>query len=174
LCILSARPAGKEAGLRIVEVPPSELPNILDIARGCARYPRVHFILVADHVELPLKAQIAADLMSGLGASGASGWPSNTLLYIGASASSTVSRSDPVVARCPLVVPLQGLQDEGTFLQAVEEMMAATQGSAAAGEGSSSSGSSVLSEELKEAALAWGKQQGLSVRSAAVFARSCL
>jgi hypothetical protein len=149
-----------------VEVPPSELPNILDIARGCARYPRVHFILVADHVELPIKGQLAADLMSGLGGSGASGWPSNTLLYIGASASSTVSRSDPVVARCPLVVPLQGLQDEDAFLQAVEEMMAAKQGSG--------SSSGALSGELKEAALAWGKQQGLSVRSAAVFARSCM
>jgi hypothetical protein len=158
-----------------VEVPPSELPNILDIARGCARYPRVHFILIADHVELPLKGQTAADLMSGLGGSGASGWPSNTLLYLGASASSTVSRSDPVVSRCPLVVPLQGLQDEGAFLQAIEEMMAAKQqqdGAAAAGGGSSSCGG--LAGELKDAALAWGKQQGTSVRSAAVFARSCM
>ncbi|WIA40947.1 hypothetical protein OEZ86_004601 [Tetradesmus obliquus] len=170
--------AGKEAGLRIVEVPPSELPNILDIARGCARYPRVHFILVADHVDSPLKGQLAADLMSGLGSSGASGWPSNTLLYVGASASSTVSRSDPVVARCPLVVPLQGLQDEEAFLQAVEELLAAKQSSSSSSSSSSSGGSSsssgVLSGELKEAALAWGKQQGLSVRSAAVFARSCM
>ncbi|KAF6251040.1 hypothetical protein COO60DRAFT_1275392 [Scenedesmus sp. NREL 46B-D3] len=151
--------AGKEAGLRIVEVPPAELPNVLDIARGCARYPRVHFVLVADHVELPLKGQLAADLMAGLGGGGASGWPSNTLLYLGASAGSTVSRSDPVVARCPLVLVAARRQRDGA---------------AAAAGGSGGGSGSVLSGELREAALAWGKQQGLSVRSAAVFARSCV
>jgi NAD-dependent dihydropyrimidine dehydrogenase PreA subunit len=47
---------------------------------------------------------------------GAAGWPSNTLLYVGASASSVVSRSDPLVARCPLVVPVQGLQQDDEYL----------------------------------------------------------
>jgi hypothetical protein len=75
-----------------------------------------------------------------------------------------------------LVVPLQGVQEEDAFLQAIGELMAAKQqqdGAATAGSSGSSNGSS-LSAEMKEAALAWGKQQGMSVRSAAVFARSCM
>lgn len=175
--------AGRDCGLRIVEVPPSELPNILDIARGCARYPRVHFVLVADHVELPLRGSVAQDLMSGLGGCGGSGWPSNTLLYLGVSSESTVSRSDSVVARCPLVVPVQGLPDEQAYMEAVEELVAARRSSSSssissssgAGEGVSESvsgGERGLSEQLREAAAGWGKQQGWSVRSAALFARS--
>ncbi len=54
----------------MVDVPASELANILDIARGCARYPRVRFVLVADHVELPLRGQVAADLSAGMSGTG--------------------------------------------------------------------------------------------------------
>jgi hypothetical protein len=49
--------------------------------------------------------------------SGGSGWPSNTLLYVGASATSTVSRSDPLVARCPLVVALPGIDTQEQYWQ---------------------------------------------------------
>jgi hypothetical protein len=77
-----------------------------------------------------------------------------------------------------LVVPLQGLQEEDAFLQAIEEMMVAKQqkqeGAVPGASGGGSSSGRVLSGEMKEAALAWGKQQGMSVRSAAVFARSCI
>jgi hypothetical protein len=61
---------GREQGLRIVEVPASEVHNLVDIARGCARYPRVHFILVVDHLELPLRGAGSADLMGALAAAG--------------------------------------------------------------------------------------------------------
>lgn len=158
--------AGKDLGLRVVEVPASEVSNILDIARGCARYPRVRFILVADHVDLPLRGSAGTDLMSGLSAAGGSGWPANTLLYLGASASSAVGRSDPIVSRCSLVVPVNGLQDEAAYLQAVAELLAARNGS-------SSSGKELLEGNLRDAAVAWGKQQGYSVRSAAAFVRCC-
>ncbi len=58
----------------------AELGNILEAARGCSRYPRLRFVLVADHVDFPLRGAAAADLMSGLTGSGPSGWPANTLL----------------------------------------------------------------------------------------------
>lgn len=160
--------AGKELGLRVVEVPASEIGNVLDIARGCARYPRVRFILVADHVELPLRGSAATDLMSGLSAAGGSGWPSNTLLYLGASAASTVSRSDPFVARCGLVVPVTGIEDEAGYLAAIKEFLAAKNG-----DSSKQRQSRELEGGLSDAAVAWGKQQGYSVRSAAAFARNC-
>lgn len=51
---------------------------------------------------------------------GGSGWPSNTLLYVGVSASSAVSRSDPLVSRCPLVVTLPGVQDSDQYWQVGE------------------------------------------------------
>lgn len=153
--------AGREAGLRIVEVPASEVGNLVDIARGCARYPRVHFILVVDHLELPLRGAGATDLMGALAAAGGSGWPSNTLLYVGVSAASAVSRSDPLVSRCPLVVTLPGIEAPEQYWQTVEALLPA---GAAAGEDKA---------ELQAAAEAWGKTQGLSVRSAASFARSC-
>lgn len=38
----------------------------------------------------------------------------------------------------------------------------------------SSSDSSSSSQELKQAAVQWGEQQGMSVRSAATFVRSCV
>jgi hypothetical protein len=210
---------GREQGLRIVEVPASEVCNLVDIARGCARYPRLHFILVVDQLELPHRGAGASDLMGALAAAGegggreggglggshctgysrhqdvccwvphccaaaaqalrqhaalcepcanfharhvnmtagsctslvqryspfaltpflppppfppvppppphppppipagGSGWPSNTLLYVGVSASSTVTRSDPLVSRCPLLVTLPGVQDSTQYWQ---------------------------------------------------------
>ena len=77
--------AGKDKGLRIVEVPASEQASILEIARGAGRYPRIHFIIVVDNLDFPLRGGLAADLMAGLTVSGsnASGWPSNALLYVG-------------------------------------------------------------------------------------------
>ena len=53
-----------------MDVPASEGRNILDIARGCARYPRVRFVLVMDHVDLPLGGDTAKDLMAGLSGAG--------------------------------------------------------------------------------------------------------
>lgn len=118
---------------------------------------------------------------------GGSGWPSNTLLYLGASAASTVSRTDPLVARCPLVVPVEGLQGEEAFsqvrmhgvhcvlqaacgrhpdccacprLQVVRELLQQQHGSGGD-----------VADELLAAAAAWGAQQGWSVRSAATFVR---
>eukprot|EP00879_Flechtneria_rotunda_P022214 GHRR01023438.1.p1 GENE.GHRR01023438.1~~GHRR01023438.1.p1 ORF type:complete len:493 (+),score=139.30 GHRR01023438.1:778-2256(+) len=62
--------AGRDAGVRLVQIPNSELPNTVDIAKGCARYPRVRFILVADNVELPLRGPASAELVAGLEGSG--------------------------------------------------------------------------------------------------------
>jgi hypothetical protein len=45
----------------------------VDIARGCARYPRLHFILVVDQLELPHRGHGAADLLGALAAAGG-GW----------------------------------------------------------------------------------------------------
>eukprot|EP00878_Enallax_costatus_P017062 GHUV01017914.1.p1 GENE.GHUV01017914.1~~GHUV01017914.1.p1 ORF type:complete len:556 (+),score=170.71 GHUV01017914.1:1048-2715(+) len=160
--------AGKDLGLRVVEIPGSEISNILDIARGCARYPRVRFILVADHVDLPVRGSAATDLMTGLSAAGGSGWPVNTLLYLGASAASAVGRSDPIVDRCGLIVPITAVGDEAGYLSTVGELLAAKQGKS-----SSEGPDSELEAELYKAAVAWGKQQGFSVRSAAAFVRSC-
>jgi hypothetical protein len=58
--------------VRLVEVPGAEVGSLLEAARGCARYPRCHFILVADHVELPLARSSGglADLLAGLGGAG--------------------------------------------------------------------------------------------------------
>lgn len=62
--------SGREAGVRVVEVPSSEVANLVDIARGCGRYPRVHFILVVDHLELPYRGAAAPDLLGALAAAG--------------------------------------------------------------------------------------------------------
>ncbi len=40
--------------------------TILEAARGCGRYPRVRFVIVADPLELPLRGASAAELMAGL------------------------------------------------------------------------------------------------------------
>mgnify|MGYP001807795005 CR=1 FL=1 len=72
--------SGKDRGLRLVDVSGAELSNILEVARGCGRYPRLRFVLVADHVDFPVRGAAAAELCSGLSGSGPSGWPANTLL----------------------------------------------------------------------------------------------
>jgi hypothetical protein len=54
--------------------------NLLEAARGCARYPRLRFILVADHLDLPLRAGAGlTDLLAGLGAAGRGFWESKVL-----------------------------------------------------------------------------------------------
>lgn len=128
------------------------------------RYPRIRFVLVADHVDLPLRGPSVAELMAGLSsggwvvehtthtmmhrsdhlvelnaasmcvvfphmtsamffsmAVGASGWPSNTLLYLGASANSSVSL-DPVVSRfgVKLFTPTSLSKDQ--FAQTLQEL----------------------------------------------------
>ncbi len=42
--------SGKDKGVRVVEVPASEQGNLLEVARGAGRYPRIRFILVLDNV----------------------------------------------------------------------------------------------------------------------------
>jgi hypothetical protein len=39
------------------------------------------------------------------------------LLYVGVSASSTVSRSDPLVSRCPLIVALPSIETQEQYAQ---------------------------------------------------------
>lgn len=167
----AALAAGAERGVRLVEVPPSELPNILDIARGCARYPRVRFILVADHVDFPLPRSAAADLCSGLsGGSGPSGWPDNTLLYMAASASSTITASDGVVGRFGLPLGTGNLTAE-EFVAAVKELALA--GLVAKGSAAEGGDAAEQLQPAAEAALQWAEssQAGLTVRAAAMAAR---
>lgn len=97
--------------MRVVEASGSEVGGLLEIARGCGRYPRLRFIIVADHVDFPLRGQLAADLMAGLSGSGPSGWPSNTLLYMGATATSTINM-DPIVSRFGILQATNFLTDE--------------------------------------------------------------
>lgn len=156
---------------------------------------------------------------------GGSGWPSNTLLYVGVSAASAVSRSDPLVARCPLVVTLPGIEQQEQYWQVgarvcVHMCVVPGEGGKAAvccrlwltdglqlvwtqqqHHRCSNPGTPLLPRAvlllllllvlqtveallpagaaaedkagLKAAAEAWGQAQGLSVRSAATFARSC-
>jgi predicted AAA+ superfamily ATPase len=113
--------AGSEKGLRLVEVPPSEANNVLEIARACARYPRIRFILVLDHLELPVRGALAADLMNGLASGGSSQWPENCLLYVGASSSSAISFSDPIVSRFG-IVETTAMLTEAQFLETVKEL----------------------------------------------------
>ncbi|KAI8474492.1 MAG: hypothetical protein J3K34DRAFT_518218 [Monoraphidium minutum] len=190
--------AAKKQGIRLVDVPSSELPNILDIARGCARYPRVRFILVADHVDLPLRASqyprvrfiLVADhdLSAGMAGAGGSGWPANTLLYLGASSGSTVSPTDPVVQRAGVLVVTEELTEQG-FREALGQLLAAYQqqrlaptgaqlaaaGGAAGGsfqEEGESPAAEVSDSDLAEA-LAWARRHcgGPSLRAAAMYAR---
>ncbi|KAG2443031.1 hypothetical protein HYH02_009446 [Chlamydomonas schloesseri] len=149
--------AGKERGLRLVDVSGAELGNILEVARGCGRYPRLRFVLVADHVDFPLRGAAAAELCSGLSGSGPSGWPSNTLLYMGASASSALSY-DAVVNRFGLILTTKDLDAEG-FATTLRQV---------AGE----DGAKLTDEDVTYAA-DWAKKQagGLSIRSAVHYVR---
>jgi hypothetical protein len=56
---------------------------------------------------------IPKDVCSGLSGAGGSGWPSNTLLYVGASPSSTVTPSDPLVQRAGLLLVTEELEEAG-------------------------------------------------------------
>ncbi len=89
---------------------------------------------------------------------GASGWPSNTLLYLGISANSTVSYADPVVARCGLPVATQRL-DEAGFVQALTELVPQLH-------------SDRSDEQVAAEAVKWASERGgLSLRTAAMYAK---
>ncbi|KXZ56696.1 hypothetical protein GPECTOR_1g627 [Gonium pectorale] len=151
--------AGRDKGLRLVDVGSAELGALLEAARGCGRYPRLRFVLVADHVDFPLRGAAAADLCSGLAGAGAgpSGWPENTLLYMGVSSGSTLNY-DPVVSRFGLILTTKELSEEqfGATLRQV------------AGEDASR-----LSDEDVAYAADWVRRQsgGLSVRGAVQYVR---
>ena len=156
----------------------------------------MRFILVADHVDLPLRGGLLQDLASGLGGAGGSGWPANTLLYIGASASSTVSPSDPVVARAGVLVVTEEL-DEAGFKSALGQLLgsyragassgaltptgaqvaAAVPGGGGASEAAAAAAPPPPPVELSEAeladAVAWAKRHagGVSLRAAALYAK---
>jgi len=153
--------AGRERGLRVVDVG-ADAGAILEAARGCGRYPRLRFVVVADHVDMPLRGSTAADIMAGLSSTGASGWPSNTLLYLGASASSSVSL-DPVVARFGLKLFMPKALDHAQFAQALKELAGVMV----------PKGEPVpdVPEEQLAKAIAWAEANdgGLSVRAAAAW-----
>lgn len=120
----------------------------------------MRFVLVADHVDLPARGQLAADLASGLSGSGPSGWPDNTLLYMAASATSTVTLSDPVASRFGRILTTGDL-DEAAFATAVQEVLAAA-----------AEPRREMAADRLQAAVAWAKQRGaLCVRAAAMAAR---
>ena len=155
----------------------------------------MRFILVADHVDLPLRGSLLQDLASGLGGAGGSGWPANTLLYIGASASSTVSPSDPVVARAGVLVVTEEL-DEAGFKSALGQLLGSYRAGASSG-ALTPTGAQVAAAapggggafeaaaaapppppvELSDAeladAVAWAKRHagGVSLRAAALYAK---
>ncbi|KAF5830680.1 hypothetical protein DUNSADRAFT_14195 [Dunaliella salina] len=118
--------AGRERGLRIVDVNGSDSGAILEAARGCGRYPRIRFILVADHMDFPVRSDIAMDLMAGLSGVGSSGWPSNTLLYMGVNSNATISSTDPLISRFGLPIVCQNPKDwdEGLITQLMEQTQA--------------------------------------------------
>ncbi|MEW5310001.1 MAG: hypothetical protein WDW38_001837 [Sanguina aurantia] len=173
--------AGREKGLRVVDVGSSEFSNILEIARGCARYPRVRFVLVADHLDWPLRGAVANDLLSGLSGSGPSGWPSNTILYAGASASNGVNY-DSLTSRFGLIVRTSDLTPEvfGSTVRciasaAAAKMAAPASAAGAEGGGSSSASEVQISEEDMGAALAWASQHGgLTIRGASTYVKQAM
>lgn len=136
----------------------ADVGSILEAARGCGRYPRARFILVADHVDLPVRGAAAADLLAGLSGTGASGWPSNTLLYLGATATSTVN-VDPLVSRFGLKLLTKHLS-EGEFAATLKELAAGMTGQPA---------EDVPAEQLKSAVEYAFADGGLSVRAASAW-----
>lgn len=165
--------AVRRGGVRIVDVGPVELPNLLEAARGCGRYPRVRFALLADDVPLPLAggggAAWASELLAALAAAGgapaaggsASWWPANVTLHLAASASSAVGWGDPLAQRCGDVVILPAAGEEG-FLAAANELLAAA-------------GHPPLGGGDEARAVAWAKERGaLSLRGAASYAREAV
>ncbi len=113
---------------------------------------------MSTQVELPVakSSGLAADLMAGLaGGSGPSGWPSNVLLYLGASPSSTVSFSDNLVSRFGMVVST-GVLGEKEFLSTVEAM-------------ASHQALGLTSDQIAQSA-SWAQSRGgLTVRNASLF-----
>jgi predicted AAA+ superfamily ATPase len=162
--------AVKSGGVRVVDVGPAELSNLLEAARGCGRYPRVRFVLLADDVSLPLPGSPwASELFSALAAAGgapatrgsASWWPANVTLHVAASASSAVGWGDPLAQRCGDVVLLPSVGEEG-FLAAVKELLVAAGVEDEHGVLSGGGGDAV----------AWAKERGaLSLRGAVSYAR---
>ncbi|KAJ9510215.1 hypothetical protein QJQ45_015694 [Haematococcus lacustris] len=152
--------AGKEHGLRVVDVSGAEVGAILEAARGCGRYPRLRFVLVADHVDFPVRPTLAADLMAGLSDVGAAGWPSNVLLYMAATASSTVGL-DPVVARFGIKLFTKDLTEDqfGTTLQEL------------ASRKEPETGQVLLGQEVVQRGVKWANVVcgGLSVRAAVQY-----
>jgi predicted AAA+ superfamily ATPase len=156
-------------GVRVVDVGPAELSNLLEAARGCGRYPRVRFVLLADDVPLPLGGGAwASELLAALAASGgaaaassssAAWWPANVTLHVAASASSAVGWGDPFAQRCGQVLALPAAGEEG-FLASVRELLAAAAAGAAA-------------PSVDEGrAVAWAKERGMmSVRGAVAYSR---
>lgn len=152
--------AGRDRGLRLVDVGAAELPNLLDVARGCGRYPRLRFVLAVDHVDLPLRGGLANDLLGGLSGAGPSGWPANTLLYMAASPSSAVSY-DALVARFGLVLTTQELA-EADFAGVLREAAAQQAG-----------GGTTVPEQEAARAVEWARATygALSVRAAVQYLR---
>lgn len=104
-------------------------------------------------MEFPVRGSLASDLMAGInGSSGPSGWPSNALLYVGATPSSTISY-DPVVSRFGLVLTTGGLSEE-QFGATLAELATA-------------SGNGMPPAEFVASATQWAKARGgLTVRNA--------
>lgn len=93
---------------------------MVEIARGCGRYPRLRFIIVADHIDFPIRGNVSADLATGLSGGGGAGWPENTLLYVGASANATIGYNDPIVSRFGLVLPVTPLVGDDALKTAMQ------------------------------------------------------
>ncbi|GAX82202.1 hypothetical protein CEUSTIGMA_g9630.t1 [Chlamydomonas eustigma] len=148
--------AGKDKGVRIVEIPSSEQATLLEAVRGAGRYPRIRFILTLDNVDFPIRnAGLGQDLMTGLnGGAGPSGWPTNVLLYAAASSSSTISFDNDVVSRFGLVMTTGDLTEE-SFHLTLEQM----------------GGRAFTSEELTAAGKFAKTRGGLTVRNAASYLR---
>ncbi|KAG2499306.1 hypothetical protein HYH03_002884 [Edaphochlamys debaryana] len=154
--------AGRDKGLRLVDVGSEGPAAVLEAARGCGRYPRLRFVIVADHVDCPVRGAAAADLSAGLGRCGPSGWPENTLLYMAASSSSTLSY-DAVTSKFGLILTTKELTEE-QYGETLRKIAATAAGSEAA---------AALSDEDLAYAVEWARKQGggLSVRAASQYVR---
>ena len=110
---------------------------------------------------------------------GGNAWPSNTLLYIGVSATSTVSKTDPIASRCPLVITTPQLSTDDDYYGSVLELLEA-RGRAGAGGAAGEiwkrvkrGGPPSLDIEVLKAAKEWMEKPngGMSVRTAASFVK---
>lgn len=136
-------------------------------------------MLVADHLDWPLRGAVANDLLSGLSGSGPSGWPSNTILYAGASASNGVNY-DSLTSRFGLIVRTSDLTPEvfGSTVRIIASAAAAKMAASAAGVeggGSSSAAEVQISEEDMGAAMQWASQHGgLTIRGASTYVKQAM